>query len=130
MPEESKERRGRVGYKGSRNNITVIERLASAVHSHDLSHKSGKCDVDYLQGLAIASKHNVLGSVLIDLDLKHESRDVVVALNAVMETIRNLAEKNNWQMNPRKCRRLATDAINIYLRPICTCCKGQGNDRS
>ena len=104
----------------------IIEHVSRAVHSNDLSHKTTRCDVDYLQGLGMATRNSRLGSVLIDIDLKYSPKELMPALNEVMKLVYKIAKKNRWEMTPVKCRRIARDALNIYIRPPCQCCKGRG----
>ena len=52
---------------------TVLERLSEAKVSSDLSHRHGRCDVDYVGALGAAGINHPTGSALLDADLTQSS---------------------------------------------------------
>lgn len=105
---------------------TILERLSEAVVSDDLTHRSSRCDVDWIGALGMAGIHNRQGAALLDLDLSLDPQAVPDALRAAMQITMRTAKKRGWAMHPLKARRVASEALSHYLRPACGCCKGRG----
>ena len=105
---------------------TILERLAGAKNSSDLSHKPTRCDVDYMGALGAAGIKHRHGSSLLDADLWQSREDVTKAYKAAEGIVRILAGKRRWIMTPQKLRIIATQALRLYLLPACPHCHGRG----
>jgi len=105
---------------------TILERLAEAAHSGDLSHKPRTCDVDYLTALGAAGARNRHGSALLDLDLTLEAGAMLEALKRTTEIVRQVCAKRGWPLTPMQTKHIAKDALRHYLKPACSACKGRG----
>lgn len=105
---------------------TILERLAGAKNSSDLSHKPTRCDVDYMGALGAAGIKHKHGSSLLDADLSQSREDVTKAYKAAEGIVRILAGKRRWIMTPQKLRIIATQALRLYLLPACPHCHGRG----
>lgn len=108
------------------NDVTILERLAEATHSSDLSHKTRCSDIDYIHALGFAGQRHRQGSALMDLDLTLSPAAMAEAAAAALQITRRVAEKRGWALHPRSARRIATEALRHYVNPACTCCKGRG----
>lgn len=105
---------------------TVLDRLAAAVHSDDLSHRKGLCDIDHIHALGMAGQRQRHGTALLDLHMTLGREDAAEALKAAMQITRDVARRRGWPMTPLKTRRVAGEALTHYLRPTCAPCKGRG----
>lgn len=105
---------------------TVLERVASAVHSSDLSHRRGLSDVDFIHGLGMAGQRARQGTALLDLHMTLSREDAVEAMKVSQEIVREVAKRRGWPMTPMKARKVAGEALALYLRPACAPCKGRG----
>ena len=107
-------------------NKTVMERLAEAIHSGDLSHREQICDVDYVNALGMAARRHRHGAALLELDLSLSATAVPAALKASTDIVRRVADRHGWSMTPMKARRIGMEALRYYLRPACEGCRGRG----
>lgn len=105
---------------------TVLERLSEAKVSSDLSHRHGRCDVDYVGALGAAGINHPTGSALLDADLTQSSDTLTRAYKAAEQIVKLRAARNHWLMTPQKLRRIAMDAFRLYMAPACPVCKGRG----
>lgn len=105
---------------------TLLQRLAEAKQSLDLSHEHHLCDVDYLHGAGSAAKAHSTGHALMQLDLTLSKAAVGPALQEAMIVTREVAKRRGWSLTPIKLRRIATQALRYYLNPSCDHCKGRG----
>ena len=88
---------------------TVLERLAGAKQSTDLSHKKDRCAVDYVGALGAAGIERPVGSALLDADLTHDRDSVRRAYQETERLARRMAARRNWLMTPQKLRHITTD---------------------
>lgn len=105
---------------------TVIERLSGAMVSSDLSHKERICDVDHVGALGMAGRQHGIGSALLRLDLTHDTEAVRGAHAATEAIVRKLGASRSWALTPNKVKRVANEALRIYVDPTCRCCNGRG----
>lgn len=105
---------------------SILQRLAEARVSDDLTHKTRLCDVDYCQGAGLAGMRHRVGSALMDLDLTLNKSAVGPALIEVARVVRALSREKNWVVTPRAARNLAGEALRQYLAPACEQCCGRG----
>ena len=105
---------------------TVLERLSGAMVSTDLTHKERICDVDHVGALGMAGRQHGIGSALLRLDLTHDADAVHGAMRATEAIVRKLGQSRAWALSTGKVRRIANDALRIYVEPTCRCCKGRG----
>lgn len=105
---------------------SVLERLARAAHSDDLSHRRGLCDVDYMHGLGMVGQRQQQGAALLDLHMTLEPAAAREALQVAMKVTREVAQRRGFSMPKLKERRVAGEALAMYLHPACTACKGRG----
>lgn len=104
----------------------LLERLSQAKVSSDLSHRPTLCDVDFCAGSGAAAVHHRVGSALMNLDLTLERASIGPALAETTVIVRACAQKLGWSLTPIKTRRIAMEALRLYLRPTCEPCKGRG----
>lgn len=104
----------------------AIESLSVAKHSHDLSHKSRRGDVDWLHAHGAAGQKNRTGSALLSLELTQDRAEYVPALNETIALVKLTAKKRGWPMHAVKARAIATEVVKHYINPACTSCKGRG----
>lgn len=105
---------------------TVLEGLSQAVHSSDLSHRRGLCDADFIHGLGMAGQRTKQGTALLDLHMTLSREDAAEAMKVAQEVTREVAKRRGWAMTPMKVRKVAAEALALYLRPACAPCKGRG----
>ena len=105
---------------------TILESLSQAVHSTDLSHRETLCQVDYIHGLGMAGQKSAQGTALLDLHMTLSSEGAVNAMKVAQEIVREVAKRRGWPMTPMKVRKVAGEALALYLRPACAPCKGRG----
>lgn len=104
---------------------TVLERLAGAKQSTDLSHKKDRCAVDYVGALGAAGIERPVGSALLDADLTHDRETVKRAYREAERLAVGLGRRRNWLMTPQKLHHITTEALRLYLAPACPTCKGR-----
>jgi len=105
---------------------SVLERLAEAKTSSDLSHRPTRCDVDYVAALGAAGIHHPTGSALLDAGLTQHPDTIIGAYRATEKIVRILAAKRHWLMTPQKLRAIAMAAFKTYMLPACPPCNGRG----
>ena len=105
---------------------SVLERLARAAHSDDLSHRPTLCDVDFLHGLGMVGQRMQQGTALLDLDMTLEPDAAREAMRVALEITREAARRRGWPMTALKARKISSEALALYLRPACPPCKGRG----
>lgn len=108
------------------NDTSILERCARAVHSDDLSHRAKLCDVDYVHGLGMAGQTHQQGTALLDLHMTLDRSAAAGAMEVALQVTRDVARKRGWAMTQMRTRRVAGEALALYLNPACAPCKGRG----
>ena len=105
---------------------TIMERLAEAIGSDDLSECENRCDADWLKALGVAGIRSPMGTALMDLDLSQNPHRVGPALAEVKATVAFLATRKGWALDRYKLRKISQEALHQYLKSPCKECKGRG----
>lgn len=104
----------------------VKEKLAHAMHSHDLSHKEQPCDVDKLAAVGMAGVASPIIVELLALKYAGDHRAYRPALDRVTEQARLMSARRDWRAHDLELRLLAKSVLDDWLAPNCRTCNGMG----
>lgn len=105
-----------------------MTRIASALHSSDLSHKERPCDADTVRALGLTGIHRALGVLVMEAleacagDSPHDARRVKELIEAVGEEAKKQARRDRIKIHPLK---VAEVMVRELIFP-CGRCGGRG----
>ena len=105
-----------------------MTRIASALHSSDLSHKERPCDSDTVRALGLVAIHRPLGVLVMEClescagDSAHDARRVRELISAVAEEAKKQARRDRIKIRPWN---VAEVMVKELIFP-CSRCGGRG----
>lgn len=108
------------------NRKTLMESLASAMVSTDLTIRAGRCDADYLIALGwTAHRINPIASTLVRLHLALDPHALKATIAAAQRLARRLSERHGWKLGQARRKKIGELAARHYVVPVCGQCVGR-----
>lgn len=109
------------------NNLrTIGDRLAGAIHATSLAWDPERVrDIDYLTALGMVGVSRPTATRLYRLVHQLDAASYREALALVVPLVRRLAIKKRWKLKPHHFGKLAKDALEYVIMPLCPTCQGR-----
>lgn len=108
------------------NRKTLMESLASAMVSTDLTIRAGRCDADYLIALGwTAHRINPIASTLVRLHLALDPHALKATIKSAQNMAWRISKQRGWKLGQARIKEVGMMAARHYVVPVCGQCVGR-----